>query len=430
MSAMSPAPTVTGAWLDRRMSPRPFVRHVLAVLGALSLVLAAVSCSSATTSEPEQPTTTTTTTPPPMATPLIGSPLAPPVPVPASDGRVHLAYELVITNAMSGDVTLNSLTARSGDRNLLMLAGNNLKYWVRGLGNAGTPTNVLPAGGTALVWLDIVVDSTEEVPTEITHSVNVSVAKPLAGLIPARVTQDIARTEVSDHKPVSIAPPLDGLNWLDANGCCVMSDHRRAVSPIDGKLWSAQRFAIDYMQLTDDFRLFTGDTSKLQSYPYYGTPVHAVTDGKVVSVTDNLPDQVPGTSPVGLPLDQYGGNYVVQDIGDGNYAFYAHLKPGSISVKPGDDLTAGQSIAALGNSGNSDAPHLHFHVMDGPNPLAANGLPFVITSFRLDQRVASGEGIDTLLTGQPAPLQPGFAARELTEVMPLDLDVMAYAVGQ
>ena len=79
----------------------------------------------------------------------------------------------------------------------------------------------------------------------------------------------------------------------------------------------------------------------------------------------------------------------MQDIGDGNYAFYAHLKTGSLKVKVGDQLTTGQVIAALGNTGNSDAPHLHFHVMSTPDPLRSDGLPFVIKSFRLDSRLAS-----------------------------------------
>ena len=100
---------------------------------------------------------------------------------------------------------------------------------------------------------------------------------------------------------------------------------------------------------------------------------------------DGLPEQVPSKSPTGLPLDQYGGNHIVQDIGDGNYAFYAHLKTGSLKVKVRRPAhQPARSIAALGNTGNSDAPHLHFHVMSTPDPLRSNGLPFVFKSFRLD----------------------------------------------
>ena len=147
-------------------------------------------------------------------------------------------------------------------------------------------------------------------------------------------------------------------------------------------------------------------------------------------MTDNLPEQIPTKTPSGLSLDQYGGNHIVQDLGDGNYAFYAHLQPGSITVKVGDELSAGQTIAKLGNSGNSDAPHLHFHVIDGPDPLMANGLPFVIKQFRLEQRIASQADLDKLFTTGQAPMQPGFAARDVSELSPLVLDVMGYSAAQ
>jgi Peptidase family M23 len=409
------------------MPLRALAKPLLVATTILTAVLTVSACSSASTPSNE---TTTTSTPPPMATPLIGSVIAAPIPVPATDGRTHLAYELTLTNTLSGNTTVNALTARAGDKNLLSLSGDNLKYWTRALGNSGTPTNVIGPGQSAIVWLDVVLDNGATPPTEITHSVDLTVAKPLPGLVPANLTQTVAPVTVSTHKPASISPPLDGSNWLDGNSCCDMTAHRMAVNPINAALWVSERFAIDYVQLTNDFRLFNGDPTKLESYPYFGAPIHAVANGKVVAVVDNLPEQVPSKTPSGLPLDQYGGNHVVQDIGDGNFAFYAHLQPGSITVKVGDELTSGQGIAALGNSGNSDAPHLHFHVMDNPDPLAANGLPFVIKSFRLDQRVASLPGLDKLFTGQPAPMQAGFAVRDQSEVSPLVLDVMNYSVGQ
>jgi hypothetical protein len=383
-------------------------------------------------SPPSPPATTTTTTSrqPAMLTPLIGSPTADPIPVPATDGKTHIAYELLLTNTLPGDVTLNSLTALDGDRRLLTLAGDNLAYWTRALGNSGTPTNRIASGGSAIVWLDVTVDGGAPVPAEISHSVTLTVAKPIQDLVTASLTQLVAPVQVQTSKPVSIAPPLDGPNWLDGNSCCDMTAHRMAANPINGKIYLAERFAIDYVQLTPDFRMFNGDPTKLESYPYFGAPIHAVADGKVMAVVDNLPEQVTGKSPTGLPLDQYGGNHIVQDIGGGNFAFYAHLKTGSITVKPGDDLKSGQRIAAVGNTGNTDAPHLHFHIMDGPDPLAANGLPFVIKSFRLDQRLLSQTSLDVLFTGQPAPLQPGFAARDQSGVSPLVLDIMNYSVGQ
>jgi len=400
------------------------VRRLPTALVALTAALMIGACSSEKAAEPA-----VTPGPPPVATPLIGSVLAPPVPVIATDGRTHLAYEVQVINALTGNATLDSVTVSAGDRKLLTLAGDNLKYWTRIFGSP-TPTSVIGPGQAAIIWLDLALDGGAEVPTELTHSVHLQVAKPIPGLVGPDVTQEVAPVTVSTRKPVSISPPLEGPNWLNADGCCDLSAHRSAANAINGKIWVSERYAIDYAQLTDDYRLFTGDPAKVESYAYYGVPIHAVGDGTVVSVRDDLPDQVAGKDPSGLPLDQYAGNHIVQDLGDGNFAFYAHLKPGSITVKPGDKLSPGQSIAALGNSGNTNAPHLHFHVIDGPDPLAANGLPFTIKSFRVDQRIASTAGLDQLFAGRPAPLRLGFAAREFTDASPLILDVMNYSLAQ
>lgn len=70
------------------------------------------------------------------------------------------------------------------------------------------------------------------------------------------------------------------------------------------------------------------------------------------------------------------GNHLVLDLGDGTYAAYAHLQRGSLIVREGDRVRAGQPIARCGNSGNSSEPHLHFQLMDGPDPDAARGVPF------------------------------------------------------
>lgn len=397
------------------------IRYPIAVL-ALTLA----GCSSAQAPQPESPTTTT---PPPAVTPVVGSVLAEPVPVAATDGRTHLAYELMLTNTSPGVVTLNSLSASTADRKLLTLSGDSLKYWTRQLGNPATGTNVLGPGQSAFVWLDVVAADPEQLPTGLTHSVDVTVAKPMPPLIPANLTESVGPVSVQTRKPVSISPPLAGEDWLDANSCCDMTAHRMALSPINGKIWAAERFAIDYVQLDAQNRLFTGEAAKVESYPYFGAEIHAVADGPVVAVVDGLPEQTPGVTPSGLTLEQYGGNHIVQDLGDGNYAFYAHLQPQSLKVKVGDQLKTGQVIAALGNSGNSDAPHLHFHVMDGPDPLASNGLPFVLKTFRLDTRLASDTAVEAALNGKPAALQPGFAARDQTEVSPLVLDVMTYATS-
>ena len=357
--------------------------------------------------------------------------MAEPIPVPATDGKDHLAYELRLTNVFGQDIGLASLAVRSGDQTLLSLSGDKLAYWTRVMGNPA-PTTTLGPGQSALVWLDVALDrpagsSPAGLPANLFHTIDIVATKPTPPLVPPTMTETISPVTVANRKPVDISPPVGGPNWLDGDSCCDMGAHRMAVNPISGDLYAAERFAIDFVQMTSDRTLFHGDKTRLISYPYYGADIHAVADGPVVAVLDGLPEQVPGAHPSGLPLDEYGGNHIVQDIGGGNYAFYAHLKTDSIKVHPGDRLTTGQPIAALGNTGNTDAPHLHFHVMNTPDPLRSNGLPFTFKSFMLDARMASTAALDPLMNGQPAQLQPGFAAKEESGVSPLTLDVMTYS---
>jgi Peptidase family M23 len=370
---------------------------------------------------------------PAVFTPVLGSVVAEPIPVPATDGKDHLAYELKLTNVLGQDINLTSLAVISGDKTMLSFSADKLAYWTRVMGNPA-PTTSLGPGQSALVWLDVALDrpaggGAGSIPTSLSHTIGITATQPSPPLVPPTMTETIAPVTLQSRKPVEISPPLYGPNWLDADSCCDMGSHRMAVNPINGQQYSAERFAIDYVQLGPDGKLFNGDKSKLESYPFYGADIHAVANGPVVAVVDGLPEGVPGTKPSGLPLDQYGGNHIVQDIGGGNYAFYAHLKTGSVKVKPGDQLSNGQTIASLGNTGNSDAPHLHFHLMSTPDPLASDGLPFVFRSFRLDSRLASTDALGPFMDGQPAKLLPGFAARDETELSPLMLDVMTYSSG-
>lgn len=393
---------------------------------ALLLVAALTSC--APVPKPVQsstPPSRSTSSVEPIVTPVLADVVAAPVPVPATDGRVHLAYELLLTNTSPEPVTVDSVAVMGPAGPLLQLSGAGLGYWTRTMGTR-VSTNELGPGQRSIVWLDVSLAAGSAVPQQLSHRVVVKVPKPMPPLVPPVVTENVAPVTVSDRKPAVIDPPLRGSGWADANSCCDMTPHRMALNPIDGKLWGAERFAIDYEQLLADGQLFSGDRAKTDSYAYFGSEVHAVADGPVVAVLDGLPEQVPGVDPTGLTLAQYGGNHVVQDIGNGNFAFYAHLKTGTVKVKPGDQLSTGQVLGNVGNTGNSTAPHLHFHVMSTPDPLRADGLPFVFRSFKLTGRLADMTAADALDAGGPARMQPGFTARNEDNVSPLNLDVMTY----
>ena len=105
------------------------------------------------------------------------------------------------------------------------------------------------------------------------------------------------------------------------------------------------------------------------------------------------------------------------DIGGGRYAFYAHLKPNSITVEEDDRVRRGQVLARLGNSGNTSAPHLHFHVMDAPLPLGADhNLPYVFDSFRYQGYIS--DDLTPHLLKNPQPREDELPLSQSVEAFP------------
>jgi murein DD-endopeptidase MepM/ murein hydrolase activator NlpD len=188
--------------------------------------------------------------------------------------------------------------------------------------------------------------------------------------------------QISVAPPIVLGPPLRGPNWVAVNGPDNSSGHRRALLPFNGNTAIGQRFAIDWIRSGPDGRTFDGDPNNVKSYRAYGQELLAVVDGVIASTKDGIPDNLPGAHrAVPIGPDTIAGNYVVLDVGGGRFAFYGHVLPGSLRVKPGEKVRRGHVLGLVGNSGNSDEPHLHFHVGDLPSLLEAEGLPYVIDSF-------------------------------------------------
>jgi hypothetical protein len=205
-------------------------------------------------------------------------------------------------------------------------------------------------------------------------------------------TGDSVRTQQLDGtavpvtaQAVAIGPPLRGGPWLTANGPADVSGHRRSLIPIYGTPAIAQRFAIDFVKLGDDDKTYSGDVLKNETHYAEGNDALAVANGTVVEVKDSIPENVPGVNSRAVPitLETVGGNHVIIDIGGGYYAFYAHLKPGSLRVKLGDRVKRGQVVGLVGNTGNSTEPHLHFHISDANSPLGSEGVPYRLDSFEI-----------------------------------------------
>jgi hypothetical protein len=93
-----------------------------------------------------------------------------------------------------------------------------------------------------------------------------------------------------------------------------------------------------------------------------GVPVLAAAAGTVARTRDGVDDisvREIGREALG---GRDAGNSVVIDHGDGWETQYSHLKRGSVAVKPGEWVKAGQRVALMGLSGNTEFPHLNFVV--------------------------------------------------------------------
>jgi hypothetical protein len=117
-------------------------------------------------------------------------------------------------------------------------------------------------------------------------------------------------------------------------------------------------YAIDVLKLGPDGRLVDGSDLVLTNWYGYDEPVYAPADGQILEVVDDLPCGSIGNRDTVNP----GGNHVVIDIGNDRQVLLAHLVAGSVAVEEGEYVTSGALIGRVGNSGNSEAPHLHVHV--------------------------------------------------------------------
>jgi Peptidase family M23 len=355
-------------------------------------------------------------------TPVVGNAIASPEPVLASNGRRELAYELQLINRSESTVTVRRLQALANGKVVEQLSGSALEAVMAPYGQPQHAVK-LKAGQGAYVLMDVSLARKAKVPAELTHRIALTMQPKQAAVA---TNYELAPIKVTNREAVVLAPPLRGPGWVVANGCCSeFTAHRGTVLPVNGAPHVAERFAIDFVQIDPLGQLFEGALDQLSSYPYFGDEVHSATAGKVVGVVDNIPNTPAGAFPPAITAERAGGNHVVVAFGGGHYAFYAHLQPGTIRVKVGQRVQVGQTLGLLGNSGNSNAPHLHFHVMNSPHPLASNGMPYRFTNFSVEGTLTNLSGIEAGETARIDRTELGARHDEL----PLNDEVVAFPRG-
>jgi len=361
-------------------------------------------------------------------TPVLSSVLSVPQPVLQSDGHWKLAYELDLTNASDSPLTIDNIEVLAPGRDDAIVASIAADLIAPNLAlPGGQKSATLGPAQAGLLFVNLTFDRPGEIPAKLVHNITVTISNPRGSMPPQSVEHRVGPTNVLLAAPIVIGPPLRGDRWIAGASCCD-SYHRRAALPINGRRFLAQRFAIDWIRIDSEHRLASGDPARNESYPQFGAEALAVANATVVHVTDDIPQQAPGSFPSGVTIATADGNSVVLDLGGGHFALYAHFQPASIRVHEGQHVKRGQVLGLVGNSGNSDAPHLHFHVMDGPSPLASNGQPYVIDAFELQGQAVSADDLESQLKKAQEPIEivPESGPAQRTKELPADLTVVRF----
>ena len=350
-----------------------------------------------------------------------------PTPVLGSDGRMHLAYEMHLTNfyASNGPLRLNELSVfpQGSSTPLATYKGKELAEIAKPHPEETADGITLPAGSRTVFFLWITLPEGMAPPPGLWHRMSFQDAKGIQ-----RTLQGAAVT-LPGVPAIMIAPPLrGGRNWLVSEGPGnAHSHHWGSLLALNGVVTIPQRYAIDFVGLNARGHAIEISPEKIRDSANadwfgYDSDVLAVADGIVRDARDGQPDGRPlNPHPEGNDLTARGlyGNFVVLEIAPGVFAHYAHLRPGSVRVRPGEHVHRGEVLAHLGDSGNSAAPHLHFHLSDKPVFEESEGLPFRFARFTNEGDAGEQVVLSPSAVWTPHPVK-------YQEALPLDGTVIEF----
>ena len=315
--------------------------------------------------------------------------------------KIVLSYELDITNAYRNSIIISKIEVVDFEHKNIVATFDS-SYLLLHLLRPGIQSfdEVLEiktsAYAIANLWLEL-----EEVavPSKIFHRISYKL-RDRHGKFQV-TSSDLSLVDFPELTDMKIGLPFDKGKWF-----YIANAHRDARLITEGKSSFPQRYAIDWAAVTEENKFEINTLKKLKSFYTYQQNLLAVKDGTVVFVKDSIPDNDPFKNRLAIKItrESVGGNYVVLDIGNDIYAFYGHLVPRSIRVQKGDKVKQGDILGKLGNSGNSNGPHLHFHLeTKSKYPLGGEGVPYVFENYNQIATYSDKE-IDSILSLSNIPL--------------------------
>lgn len=153
--------------------------------------------------------------------------------------------------------------------------------------------------------------------------------------------------------------PMEGLWYVEYGGLTKKTSHSWDIP--------SQRYAYDF-EIRHDNLPYCGDYTKCKNYYSYLQNVIAPLDGWVIDLKNEYNDTriLPGR-PIICDVDDPRGNYIVIKHKNNEYSLIAHLKKDSFKVKIGEIVKTGQVLASVGNSGNTQGPHIHYQLQNNYN---------------------------------------------------------------
>jgi hypothetical protein len=291
-------------------------------------------------------------------------------------------YELMLTNFSNDTIRIQSLHVVTTRDSVLVVSfthENLLKRfaYIPDVAAGSNDGVMLNPGASGILYIETEADKT----IGTIHHV-------LEGAILTKGKQSLIRIRdegwtIDTRAPVVLGAPLRDGPWVAIYDPAWIRGHRRVIYTLDGKARIPGRFAIDFMLVNDNGRYTKTNEDIVADWYGYGADVLAVANGVVVTVQSGFMESKKISDHPVVPAEKATGNYITLDIGNNRFAFYEHLKPGSIRVKAGQKIKKGEVIASLGFTGQTTGPHLHFHVANRNSPLGAEGIPFVFESFNL-----------------------------------------------
>jgi murein DD-endopeptidase MepM/ murein hydrolase activator NlpD len=209
------------------------------------------------------------------------------------------------------------------------------------------------------------------------------------GFVVRKVPEEAA-SERFDYVPkVDLRLPFAG-SWFVAWGGRTLPQNQHAAT-VD------QRFAYDLL-IQREGRTHAGAGVRNEDYYCFDQSIMAPASGTVVSAENEVEDNIPGVTNSKQPL----GNHVIIDHGNGEFSFLCHFRKGTVTVKKGDPVKAGDLLGRCGNSGFSTEAHLHYHLQDTAVPFNGQGLPAPFQKYLADGKlVERGEPVKGQIVEAP-----------------------------